>query len=211
MSTRLWALVTAAATMLLLASLASTAGATFPEALDNVAGNTFSGTSGEGILEDPASKLAVRCAKGTATGEITGPKTGKGIGTAEGCTITGLSINSLGDKSGTILVPATGTLCYISKTKKEVGILYALPVGGIHAETPAIGELFVVSGSMVSKVAPVNTLTTKGTITDAKPNVSCEGEKDGLLLEKEHNGKALVAELTRMAEVTFAKDGQIDA
>jgi hypothetical protein len=116
----------------------ATASAALPEALGNVIGNTFSGTSAEGMLEDPTSKISVRCKKGTASGELTGPKTGTGTGSTEGCTIAGLSIQSLGDKLGTILVPATGTLCYISKAKKEVGILYALPVGGIHLEVPVL-------------------------------------------------------------------------
>jgi hypothetical protein len=62
---------------------------------------------------------------------------------------------------------------------------------------------------MVSKVGPVNKLTTEGTVEDTKPNLSCEGEKDGLLLEKEHNGKVLAAELTRIATVKFAKDAEL--
>ncbi len=192
----------------------SLASAALPEALGNVAGNTFAATSSEGEFIDPASGLAIKCKKAKATGELTGPKTGTGTTAFEKCSIGGLSALSLGDKGGTVLIAGTGTLCYIDKATKLVGILIALPAGGVHIEIPALGQLLVITGSIVGEVKPINTSTTTGTYTDRRPNPRCEGTvepEDELFIELEHDATPLRAELSREVAVTFAKEVEVMA
>src|ERR1700693_5687613 len=192
----------------LAATLPAVTLAALPEALDNVVGNTFTGTSGEGKFTDPETKLTIVCKKAKASGVLTGPKTGEGTGDFEECTVAGLAAHSLGDTGGVVLIPAAGELCYINKSTKEVGLL--LRVSPVHIEVPTIGELLLITGEVVGKVSPINKLTTTGTDVDSG-KTRCEGSEDALSFEKNENGKPLAAELTRTVEVTFAKDAELMA
>lgn len=208
-------------TLLILALAASglasaTASAANPEFLDNVIGNTFTGTSGEGELLDPVTKLAIKCKKDTlllADNEVTGPKTVKAGVHFEGCTIGGLAANSLGDKSGIILVTATGTLCYINQPNKHVGVL--LTITPVHIEIPTLAQLLEVKGTVLGLMTPVNELKTAGfklVINKAIAKEKCEnGVLDQLLLEQEHNKKPLAAEEVTTEEITFDKDIEVMA
>jgi len=66
------------------------------------------------------------------------------------------SARSLGDAAGTILVSATGSLCYLNKERKEVG-LRLTPTGKLHIE--AVGALAIVEGTLIGQLTPVNRKT----------------------------------------------------
>jgi hypothetical protein len=71
-----------------------------------------------------------------------------------------------------------------------------------------------VKGSVIGVLnsSDLNVLKT-GTykLSFAKPNPKeCEGKKASLLIEEEHNGKPVAAELITTEEITFDKDVKID-
>ena len=200
----------------LFAVTASAASAANPEFLDGtVTGLTFTVKSGEGVLEDTATKLAIKCEKDTvslANGLVTGPKTIEITVDFENCTVAGLAENSLGDAAKTVLVALKGELCYISKAEKHVGILFTLTP--VHVEVPTLGELLELKGTMLGLVKGVNKLEVGNTITFNSTTASekCEGgTADQLSIEKAHNGKPLAATETTTEEVTFDKDIEVDA
>ena len=201
--------------LLAVGALASSALAANPEFLDNVRGNTFTVKSGQGVLEDTATKLAIKCEKDTvslANGLVTGPKTIEITVDFENCTVAGLAENSLGDAAKTVLVALKGELCYISKAEKHVGILFTLTP--VHVEVPTLGELLELKGTMLGLVKGVNKLEVGNTITFNSTTASekCEGgTADQLSIEKAHNGKPLAATETTTEEVTFDKDIEVDA
>jgi hypothetical protein len=193
---------------------ASSASAALPEALGNVAGNTFTFTSGAGELVDLTTGLAIKCKKDSGSGTVTNSKELTSTVDFDECTIGGLAAVSLGDKSGLILVSLTGKLCYTEPTKKEVGILFTLPAGGLHLEVPSLGELLQITGSVVGKMTPVNSSTTAYTLSLADPNIKCSGatgKEDVLEIEKEHNGKPLVGSEVSTETITFAKTIEVMA
>ena len=196
--------------MALFAVAATAASAANPEFLDNVAGNTFTIKSGAGKLK--AGAFTLECKADTGKGEITGAKTVSITIDLENCTLLGLAANSLGDPAKIILVAATGTLCYISKAAKTVGVEFTLTPA--HTEIPSIGELVEISGTEFGDVQKVNTLSTANTVTinETTSKEKCEGGTAvGLKAEKEHNKRPEAALETTIEELTFAKDIEIDA
>src|SRR6202020_1509877 len=121
----------------LCAVAATAASAALPEFLDNVAGNTYTVKSGKGSLK--AGAFTIEAKTDTGSGEVTGAKTITATVNFESATLLGLAANSLGDAAKTILVKATGTLCYISKAEKTVGVLFTITP--VHIEVPSVGEL----------------------------------------------------------------------
>ncbi len=172
---------------------------------------TLTGTSEEGELKDPSSGLVIKCKKDTIkSGEIENETNSKATVDFEKCTIGGLAAQSLGDKGGVILVPVTGTECYINKSAKEAGTLFTLASGGVHIEVPSLGELLVITGNTVGKDEPINTASETSTITVAG-NKSCEGQSNGLLIEKEHSGTTLAGEEVTTESLKFSGSLTLDA
>ena len=121
----------------------------------------FTSESGPGTL-DVAGGNTIECATDTASGEITGPKTVTLQVDVRTCKIFGLiGSHSLGDPENTILIAATGTLCYLNKAKKEVGLVLT-PTGLLHIEAPNAGALAQIKGTLIGRLTPVNTTTLRG-------------------------------------------------
>jgi hypothetical protein len=195
---------------------AATASAAEPEFLDNVTGNTFSGTSGAGKLEDPVTKLTIACSKDNVLlegNEITGAKTIKLDIHFEGCTLAGLAFNSLGDAKAIMLVKATGELCTVSKAPTlTVGML--LKITPVHVEVPSILELVELTGTMLGTITPLKELKTGPytlVLNSTTAKEKCEGGvAPELKLEKEHNKTPLAIIQTTTETITFDKDVLID-
>jgi hypothetical protein len=189
---------------------ATTASAALPEALDNVAGNTFTATSGEGELK--AGIFTIKCKKDKATGEVTGAKTLTSTVTFEECSIAGLAANSLGGSAATIVVAVTGLLCFIKEgSPLEVGVLFTLPSAGVHIEIPAFAELVLVTGTVIGRLTPINELKTGVySVTLPSPAIAkCGGTTASLKASKNEGTAESATEVTK-EEVTFAKDIEID-
>jgi hypothetical protein len=199
----------------LFAVAATAASAANPEFLDNVSGNTFTAKSPEGKLT--AGGLTIICKKDTISLENGKVLTAKTIETTvdfEKCTIAGLAANSLSDAAETILVKATGELCYISKAEKHVGVLFTITP--VHIEVPALSELLEVKGTVLGLLEKVNTLSsvTQPTVTinTATAKEHCEGSTAPVLLsEKAHNKEPVAATETTTEELTFDKDIEVMA
>jgi hypothetical protein len=191
--------------------LASCAYAVLPEFLDNVKGNTFTGSSGASEIVDVANGFAVKCKADKVAGEVTGEKTIKATLDLEGCTETGLSVHSLGDAGGVILTEVSGELCFLKEgAPLEVGVFFKLPAGGLHAEDPSIGALELFTGSFIGKAENINILQALQDVSFKKVNpTKCGGKEAKLLLEFEHDGKPLVNEVVSFEELHFAKDIEI--
>jgi hypothetical protein len=194
---------------LVISAVASASAFANPEFLGTFP-TTFTGTSGEGELKDPASGLTIKCKKDKVSGSVTSGTASEATVDFESCKIAGLAAQSLGDKGGVILVPVTGVMCYINKSTKEAGTLFTLPSGGIHIEVPSLGELLVITGNTVGKATPINTSSTSGTI-EVTGSKSCEGQKNGLTVEKDHNGEPLAGEEITTESLTFSKALTLDA
>ena len=197
--------------MALFAVAATAASAANPEFLDNVKGNTYTIKSGKGSLK--AGAFTIECKTDTGSGEVTGAKTITITIDLEGCTLLGLASNSLGDPAKILLVQATGTLCYISKAEKTVGVQFSITPE--HVEVPSVGELVEVTGTELGDIEKVNTLSTANTVTinEKTSKQKCEGTEKGVELkaEKEHNKKPEAGLETTIEELTFAKDIELDA
>ncbi len=204
------------------AVMASTAAAK-PEFLDNVKGNTFTGKGPAGALEVLGGGLKIACTKNALSGEITGNE--EGIINKldfEGCTALGFKANSLGDAEGTILADKIPfKLCYIKSTAPiEVGLY--LEVKTVHIEVPAlVGTLINVEGTIIGKVEKL-TLETKNNVEFTQTAAGDQTQVKCTLLGKElkasltsskdaKHEKAESASIVQKAELTFAKDIQIDA
>jgi hypothetical protein len=199
----------------LFAVTATAASAANPEFLDNVTGNTFTAKSGEGKLVSGGGSIHIICAKDLITlenGKVTSGKSIETVVDFEECTIADLAMNSLSDPAKTILVKATGELCYTSKATKTVGVLFTITP--VHLEIPSLGELFEVKGTLLGTITPVNTLSTQPiiTINETTSKEKCEnGVGPKLELEKAHNGKPEAAVETTTESLTFDKDIEIMA
>jgi hypothetical protein len=180
------------------------ASAALPEALVNVAGNTFTATSGAGELT--AGELKIKCTSDTGSGSVTGAKTLTAEVHFAKCSILGLPANSLGDAAETILVTGLdGELCYIKKAAPvEVGVFFTL-LTPVHIEIPSLGELVIVTGSVVGKLTPINSSKTGPyTLEFPKTPLQCEG-KTAKLSASQNEGAAKAATEVTTETVTFAK------
>jgi hypothetical protein len=203
-------------TMALVAVAATAASAANPEFLDNVLGNTFTAKSGEARLISGG--LTIVCKKDKVTLENGKVTSGKSVSTVvdfEECTIAGLAANSLSDPVKTILVAATGELCFIGvAAEKHVGILFTITP--VHIEVPALSELIEVKGTVLGLITPVNVLSaiTQPTVTinEATSKEKCEnGVGPKLESEKAHNKKPEAAVEITTEELTFDKDIEVMA
>jgi hypothetical protein len=99
------------------------------------------------------------CSGYNAKGEITGAKGVSLTTELSGCGFreSGEKCNSKGAKEGHIVTPENGTLVYINKSTKQVGVLFTLTE--VHAECGSVKE--TLRGSVVVPIAAINTKTSK--------------------------------------------------
>jgi hypothetical protein len=190
------------------------ASAANPEFLDNVTGNTFTAKSGKGELKAAAPIVCQSDKITLENGKVTGAKTILVVIDFEKCAVAGFAPQSLSDTEGKILVAATGELCYINKAEKHVGVLFTITP--VHIEVPSLGELLIISGTMLGLLKPPNMLSavTQPTLTinATTAKEKCEGGVlDELTLEKNHNGKPEAATETTTEELIFDKDIEVMA
>jgi hypothetical protein len=100
------------------------------------------------------------CSERRFTGQITNGKAVSLTAVLTGCIGAGSACHSVGAKAGEIVIPGTGTLVYLNKAKKEVGIVLHL------TKEEATGEEIIcggfedyLKGSVVFAIGPVNTKT----------------------------------------------------
>ncbi len=178
----------------------------------SVAGDTFNFTSAETELKREG-ETVIKCKKDKGTGEVKSAKELTASIDLERCNIASFAIQSLGDKNGVILLSKLpGELCYIDAATKEVGVLLALPAAGLHVESPSLGALLVIEGSLVGSLTPVDTLTSSYTLTFSNPDDTCAGSvapEDEVLIEVEHNGETLPATVTGAESLTFKEEVEV--
>ncbi|HLH13564.1 MAG TPA: hypothetical protein VKV16_02155 [Solirubrobacteraceae bacterium] len=125
----------------------------------------FTSTSGESILKTGGT--TVTCKKDTDTGEITTSTESTSKVTFTECTGPfGASCNSPGAKSGVIETASlTSKLGYINKSKKEVGELLKPTSGTNFVTIECFGIKSETTGSVIGRITPVNTKSTKSTLS----------------------------------------------
>jgi hypothetical protein len=154
--------------ILALSAVASaTASATLPE-FSPASGVTLKGKAvGNAILETK-SGTKVKCTGGSSGGEVTAEKTVSKVKIIfTGCESSGFKCKTPGAASGELVTEElTGTLGYISKAGKEVGILFKPTSGTKFIEFECVGGIVKtqVTGSVICPIKPVNTKTTKFTL-----------------------------------------------
>jgi hypothetical protein len=204
------------AVVALSAIASATASAALPEFLPGNAGEKFSGTSGSGTLEINALEK-ITCTSDSVTGENVGTtkKEATATVTFKGCSAFGIAgAKSLGAAEGTIVTKVKLTLCYINAAKKEVGVLTEVPTKEpVHIEVA--GKLLVVTGDQVGKITPVNTKTTKFTITYAQSGgkaspAGCEGKTESLKTAV-NEGTAVTSGEATTESTTYEKEQTLDA
>jgi hypothetical protein len=146
------------AVLALCATVTASASAALPEFLPSPM--PFTAKSGATTLET-VSKAKITCISDTATGEVTGPKTGTVTIKLSGCELVtlGLACNTVGAPPGEITtVSLLMTLGYINGPKKEVGLDLSTATGGPLLEFVCGPLKVIVEGSAIGKVTPVNKL-----------------------------------------------------
>jgi hypothetical protein len=138
---------------------------------------SFTGSGGAGKLETVAEGTKVRtvnCEENTSSGEVNSATTTKNVSVRfKKCTATGpfgikvTCTGGTGAASGEIVTKTLkGTMFYIKAASSEVGIDLEPESGTQFAEFTCGGvQKISVTGSVVGKLTPVNTLTNKYTLT----------------------------------------------
>ncbi len=167
----------------------ASASAALPE-FSPAKGVTLTGTSGKAVLETLGGGTKVECSGGSSGGEITGEKTVSKVKiTFTGCKSAGFACTSGSDPSGTLLTnELTGTLGYISKANKEVGILFKPTTGKEFIEFNCVGGIVKVKvlGLLICPITPVNLVVKEYTLKceqkegDQKPTKFEGGEVEVL-------------------------------
>jgi len=137
----------------------------------------FTGTIGVASLETSPAKSIIKCTKGTATGEVTGPTTtGNQFTKFEGCTLGTFNCESAGEPTGTLNTEnLDGVLGQISKATGKVGERLK-PHSGIYlaqftcdggtipvkAKNSVIGELTGGAGGAIPPLHPGETGVEEG-------------------------------------------------
>jgi hypothetical protein len=177
------------AALMLIAVLASSALA-LPTFLPG-GGVTIEGTSGKGVLQIEGGGT-IKCEKDVPLGEITTETTVNVDIHFEGCKAIGFAANSFTDKAkpGVILAKGVGTLCYISKPAKRVGLSVEI-TPTLQIEVPTAKQTIEIKGTIIGEVvSPINTLSFSGSVvftqSAGKPGIEkCEGTPAAVLLAKE--------------------------
>ncbi len=166
---------------------------------------TFTIVGGTNEFIDPTSGAAFKCKGEKGSGNLISEKALRAIVTFEKCAVGGLSYQTLGGETGQItFAKMLGQICYINAEKLQVGVVFSLPAEGVHVEQPALGELFLFSGSFVGLLDPVNTAS--AVLAVSTSGHRCEGaseSEENLLLELEHSGSPLVENLVSEQTLTF--------
>jgi hypothetical protein len=145
------------AVLVLSATAAATASAALPEFVGPMP-VSFTAKSGVTTLET-VKKATITCTSDTASGEVTGPKTGSITITLSGCEFSTVSVpcNTPGVAPGTIVTgPLVMTLGYINEPKHEAGVDLSTATGGPLIEAVCAGLKVTVVGSVIGKIIPVN-------------------------------------------------------
>jgi len=129
-------------------------------------GKTFVSAGGEKILkiEGAPESEWIKCETVENTGELTGSQTDKVTITFKKCkTFFGLvTCTSTGAASGTIVTKDLNSrLVYINHTTKEVGLDLSPVTGNFTEEITCSSVKILVRGSVIGKITPTNTITTK--------------------------------------------------
>jgi hypothetical protein len=180
--------------------VAAPASAVLPEFSPGADVSTFSGTGGKSTLATEK-KGSMTCTSLTLTGEITGGKSLMSVDwDIPECVLLGLFGGAtLADQERKlVLLTFLEVLCYLNKTKKEVGIVTRLS----PAHFEVAGKLLVVQGEQVARITPLNTATKVFTITYT-PGVNCEGSTRKLEAA-ENEGSFEPASETGVQTVTFS-------
>jgi hypothetical protein len=179
--------------------------------------DTFSGSGAGGKLRSLA-KEVIEWDKCTIHGEV--KSASKGENDKLDCTgskALGFQANSLGDVAGTILADVLPfAICYIKE-----GIGEALEAGlyieklKVHVEVPATGQLINLEGSMIGKITPLNTATSKFTFEFNEGGSSCKVGTNTLKASLTTSSDAKHEKLSgtsliQMFEVTFTKEHELD-
>jgi hypothetical protein len=206
-----------------LAAITATTAATAATAYANQAEGllpaktNFIGTGKGGKLLTLGGK-EIKCEADSVTGSPETDSHGTGTITYEKCKAFGIfGINSLGDSSGTILIPGSGLLCLIEPKKLEFGI-FTEPTAPIHLE--AAGILVTLQGSYISSITP-NVLSLRKTLTSTQKGgdltvTSCTGVDGKIktanltLTEDKGTPESAALELTATEEAADKKtEGEI--
>jgi len=108
-------------------------------------------------------KVVVTCKHGSDSGEVIGPKQVTLKIDLTECKIPGALCTTPGAKLGEIVTNLLiGELGYIKKSKKQVGLDLFTPAGPITTFGCGAALGAVVEGSVIGKIAPVNTLVLPG-------------------------------------------------
>lgn len=140
---------------------------------------TFTGSGGTGVLEvtpESGKVRTVHCTGNTSSGEISSANTAKNIKVDfSGCTTTGpfgngWTCTTSGATSGHIVTNSLhGTLVYLTAGSNSTGILLKPESGTTFATFTCKGvllsETMTVTGTVVGKLTPINTLTNSFTLT----------------------------------------------
>ena len=200
---------------------AASASAALPEFLP--ATGTFLSTSSSGTLET-ASGNKVECSSDTDKGSITGAKAVGGVlVTFSGCkAIIGIlkpSCNTAGSSKGVIETKElSGTLGYINKTSKSVGLSLKPTTGPLFVEFECTGlAINKVRGALIGRVNPINTKSTSGELiykqsAGVQEFKLLEGSAAEEILESSLNGGSFeTSGLTTTDKITFHQPTEVMA
>lgn len=160
----------ALAAVLALSAVSVASASALPEFVPSTK-QTFTSVSGAGELVSGGS--TIKCTADTNTGEITGANTvGKVVVKFTKCTVKILFTFPCKTKNAPnaeeiITKPLVGTLGYINKAEKTVGLKLKPEAGEEYTEgeIECAGQNIRVKGAVIGKVTPVNTSSTTGTLT----------------------------------------------
>jgi hypothetical protein len=161
----------------ILLSAVATASALKPSFLPGKAATSFTGKSGALVWQTKGGG-AIACGASEISkgaGELLGSTSLLFVATFTKCAFAGITMNSLGDASGIILVHMEGETCTIS-TSPLVGGLLLKPLP-LHLEVPSTKLLLTLEGSFVGTLSPENksTLVITPTFTQKEGKQTVEG------------------------------------
>lgn len=172
--------------------------------LPGAVGTKLTSKSGAAELETVTGGK-IKCPSSTGSGEITTKeKAALLLLEFKECTTLGLPVNSLGDKSGIILVHVEAEACNISAT--QVGLL--LEILPVHLEVPIAGVLQIITGDQVVPIETAKDATTLNVTvaqTKGKPAVTgCEGKVEHYTSTENEGTGVEAGESAAAASVTSA-------
>lgn len=183
----------------------------------------FKSKSGAGTLETVGGRL-ISCTADTNVGEHTGAKALIVVVTFTGCTtkFLGITLNcqTAAAKKGEIITKELeGTLGYINKAAKEVGVALKPKGGGNFVNLECEGIGIEVRGSVIGVVTPLNKLvktTEHFTLTFSQAKgvqkpTKLEGEAKDVLETSTSKGAFEESGLGTADEITFVEEAKINA